>query len=585
MSRHPSLCITLTLPLLLPLVACSSIPGTKASHTTSVADSYQKSTATPVGIRNMKQLGETIDRDPDGYTLSIDGGPDRFLNIYDEVTIGDLSIGNHLLQIGGVASNCSVAGANPRSVDIPANRGASAPIIVFFVVSCVVNTGSVHISAATLGPDQDPDGYSVSVTGAGGGSIPVNGTRDVYGVREGPVGVALTGMSGNCMVDGPNPRTVNVTFGTTVAVAFTVQCTPAGSIQVTTATTGAYLDPTGYELEVRLPGASSGPRTGVLTNGTVTVPGLLGNYVLTLYDVMANCNVGAPNPQTVAVSAGNATSVTLNITCDTPRELAFVRVAGANADIYLIASNGTGDHAITAQLGADVDPAWSPDGSKIAFTSERDGNRDIYVMNADGTNSVRLTNATASDDRPAWSPDGARIAFVSARDGNAEIYVMNADGTNQVRLTNHTAYDADPAWSPDGSRIAFSSDRDGSGGILIMNADGSNPTRLTTNSRGDRQPAWSPDGSRIAFSRATNNSSDIFLVKADGSGITQLTRGVDNAADPAWSPDGRKIALGVVPRDCGFYDYYCDPYILVVSTEGTPYSSLTTLASNPTWRP
>jgi Tol biopolymer transport system component len=527
------------------------------------------------------------DVDPDGYTVSIDGGPDHVLRINDALTIPDLPKGDHVVQLGGVASNCSIGGSNPLSVYVP---GPVAPATVPFVVSCVAKTGSIHISVATSGPDPDPDGYLVILTGVpgvGGGSIPANGTRDFYEVREGPVGVELTGMAGNCVVDGANPRTVNVAFGATVAVAFTIQCVAAGSIRVTTATTGAGLDPNGYELDIRLQGASSGTSTALLTNGTVTVSGLLGNYLLTLLDVMPNCDVVMPNPRLVAVAVGSPTIVTLDVTCAAPRELAFVSVDGANADISIVASNGSGAHRITTQLRSDLDPAWSPDGGRIAFTSERDGNREIYVMNADGTNPVRLTNVGAPDEQPAWSPDGRRIAFVSARDGNGEIYVMNADGTSPVRLTSNTAYDADPAWSPDGSRIAFSSDRDGSVGIWVMNADGSGATRLTTNTRGDRQPAWSPDGTRIAFSRASNNNSDIFIMKADGSGVTQLTRGVDNAADPAWSPDGRKIALGATPTNCGYYDYYCDPYpyVLVVSTDGIPYTALVSPASNPAWRP
>ena len=82
-------------------------------------------------------------------------------------------------------------------------------------------------------------------------------------------------------------------------------------------------------------------------------------------------------------------------------------------------------------------------------------------MNADGSGPTRLTNNAAADVEPAWSPDGSRIAFASTRDGNFEIYVMNADGSNQTRLTNNAAADDQPAWSPDGTRIAFKSNRDG----------------------------------------------------------------------------------------------------------------------------
>ncbi len=528
--------------------------------------------------------GDPIDRDPDGYTLSIDGGPDQVIAIDGAVTIADLPAGPHLVRLSGVATNCLVDGTNPRSVDVVASPRGAPPVTVSFVVSCVATTGTIRITAATSGPDPDPDGYFVILAGIPRGSVPSNGTQD-FEIRSGPVRLELTGMAVNCVVDGANPRTVDVSRGTIVEVAFTVQCVAAGSIRVTTVTTGSHLGGNGYELEIRSQGGSSGTRTFISSNGTVTFPGLNGNYLLTLFEVMPNCDVATANPRPVAVAVGSPTQVTIAITCEAPRELAFVSVAGTDADISIIASDGTHSRRITSLPRSDIDPAWSPDGRRIAFTSERDGNAEIYVMNADGTSPTRLTNVAALDHRPAWSPDGGRIAFVSSRDGNAEIHVMNADGTNPVRLTTHSGYDGDPAWSPDGRRIAFSSDRDGGSGIWVMNVDGSNLTRVTTNNRGDRQPAWSPDGTRLAFSRASSNNSDIFVVNTDGSGLTQLTKGIDNAADPDWSPDGRKIALGAGRGDCGWYDYDCELHILVVSTDGIPYTTLATSASNPTWRP
>jgi len=100
-------------------------------------------------------------------------------------------------------------------------------------------------------------------------------------------------------------------------------------------------------------------------------------------------------------------------------------------------------------------PAWSPNGTKIAFQSSRDGNPEIYVMNADGSNSTRLTENRANDEFPVWSPDGSKIAFISNRDGQQDIYIMNADGSNVTRLTDNSIREISLSWSPDGTKIAF----------------------------------------------------------------------------------------------------------------------------------
>jgi Tol biopolymer transport system component len=103
---------------------------------------------------------------------------------------------------------------------------------------------------------------------------------------------------------------------------------------------------------------------------------------------------------------------------------------------------------ITTDTASATDPAFAPDGSRIAYVSTSGGNAEIYVMNADGSSPLRLTNNAADDFASAWSPDGQKIVFMSFRDGNYEIYVMNADGSSPVRLTNNAALDQNPRWSP-----------------------------------------------------------------------------------------------------------------------------------------
>ena len=238
---------------------------------------------------------------------------------------------------------------------------------------------------------------------------------------------------------------------------------------------------------------------------------------------------------------------------------------------------------LTRNTADDRYPAWSPDGSKIAFQSDRDGNSEIYVMNADGTNVVKLTSNTAEDWTPAWSPDGCKIAFASDRDSECGIYVMDTDGTNVIPLTSHTALDCNPKWSPDGSKITFQSDRDGNSEIYVMNADGTNVTKLTSNTAEDRTPAWPPDGCKIAFASDRDFIDfKIYVMDTDGTNVIPLTSHTAPATDgtPAWSPDGRKIA----------FTSYRDnsENIYVMDADGTNVIQLTmnTAAdSNPDWSP
>ena len=207
---------------------------------------------------------------------------------------------------------------------------------------------------------------------------------------------------------------------------------------------------------------------------------------------------------------------------------------------------GTADSAITV-LGNDA-PAWSPDGTKVAFTAFRHGLGEIYVMNVDGRSQRRLTRNAAHDDHAAWSPDGRRIAFVSMRAGNAEIYVMNADGTGQTRLTRDPRSDYLPAWSPDGTRIAWRSDREGNAEIYVMNADGTEVRRVTNEPRADTAPDWGPGGQIVFASNRAGIPFNIYVMDGDGTNVRRVTTSQQNQDQPDWSPGGDEIVF-VEDRD------------------------------------
>src|SRR5947208_2307345 len=139
---------------------------------------------------------------------------------------------------------------------------------------------------------------------------------------------------------------------------------------------------------------------------------------------------------------------------------------------------------VSADTGQQIDPAFSPDGSRIAFVSNRDGNAEIYAMDADGTNVTRLTSDPQLDGHPVFAPDGQAILFQSQRaGGKLQVFSMNADGTGVKQLTQDSVSLA-PAISPDGRTIAYVSLRNKNYDIWLMNRDGSNQRQFT------RSPQW-----------------------------------------------------------------------------------------------
>ena len=267
--------------------------------------------------------------------------------------------------------------------------------------------------------------------------------------------------------------------------------------------------------------------------------------------------------------------------------IAFVSDRDGNREIYVMNADGTGPTRLTVDPAGDVDPDWSPDGSKIAFVSGRDDTYgEIYVMNADGSGLNRLTNNAVLDFSPAWSPDGSKIAFVHD-DGccNAEIYVMNANGTGPVNLTNNPAFDANPSWSPDGSKIAFRSTRDRNDDLYIMNADGTGLVRVTNDLPDgpfDAQPSWSPDGSRLAFASERGGNSSIYTINVNGTGLVRLTTPLGGEGDmlPDWSSTGRIVFQRDGDPNSGAFQIY------VMNPDGTGLVRLTNNLANdsdPSW--
>ena len=282
-------------------------------------------------------------------------------------------------------------------------------------------------------------------------------------------------------------------------------------------------------------------------------------------------------------------------------KIVFVRGADNNSEIYVMDGDGSGQTRLTNNLANDTLPAFSSDGRHVAFTSRRDSvgsqvNDEIYVMDAadgdgdgNGDNLTRITNSLVNEFQPAFSPDGERIAFTSNRTGNNEVYVMNADGTNQIRLTNNAARDARPAFAPDGERIAFTSNRTGNDEIYVMAAadsdgdgNGENPVRLTNNPTADTFANFSPDGKEVVFTSRRDLNDELYVVSSDGTGTP--TRLTDNPAVdefPAFSPDGKQLVFDSI-RDGNL-----EIYVMSLDGSGTSARLTNNLVSDskPDWGP
>ena len=241
-------------------------------------------------------------------------------------------------------------------------------------------------------------------------------------------------------------------------------------------------------------------------------------------------------------------------------KLVFERPTQNGADLFSVATDGSGLTRLTNRRGVEGDSSWSPDGSKIVFacaTNPRRGPFEICVINADGSGFAPLTRHRAFSIAPTWSPDGTKIVYATVLGSDRlRLYVMNADGSGNRRLTRNrrgTDY-TDPAWSPDGATIAFAILKGGetrrafdSSIALIDAVDGGNLRRLTPRRGPDElNPNWSPDGASIAFE--VNNlfdvrQSDIWLMSADGSGKRRLTQTSSYETNPVFSPHGTRIAF------------------------------------------
>ncbi len=191
--------------------------------------------------------------------------------------------------------------------------------------------------------------------------------------------------------------------------------------------------------------------------------------------------------------------------------------------------------------GTTLSPAWSSDGSKLAFSSDREGgDSEIYTTDASGGGIHRLTNFRGPDVSPVWNPKtNAQIAWVSGRTGLPQIYIMDSDGANVIRMTDG-GYATSPSWSPNGQFLAFAWNRKygpgapGGQDIYIMDIASRRWIQLTHDAGKNDFPSWAPDGRHIVFQRGSGSGSQIWEMLADGTEQHALSHSSADS-EPDWS--------------------------------------------------
>jgi len=264
-------------------------------------------------------------------------------------------------------------------------------------------------------------------------------------------------------------------------------------------------------------------------------------------------------------------------------KIVFVSDRDGNEELYMMNYDGQNQTRLTFNKVIDYMPAWSADGSAIAFTSYRNYAAGLYLLypyeqNA-GKPRIVPVSTKGTSNSPSFSPNGKWLAFCSSMDGdaNAEIYVSTSDGRNIRRLTYNEAIDTAPCWSPNSREIAFISDRGGSPQVYIMDAEGSSVRRVSFGGNHFDSPAWSPVGDRLVYVSRVDNVFDLYIHNLRKNEVTKLTESNARNESPCWSPDGRHIIFS--SNLSGTIQLY------IIDYDGTNLRPLTSKGNNklPDW--
>jgi len=220
--------------------------------------------------------------------------------------------------------------------------------------------------------------------------------------------------------------------------------------------------------------------------------------------------------------------------------IAYVTKAAQKYNLWVADSDGEGAQSALTSPEPIISPAWSPNGSQLAYVSFESRKPVIYAHDVASGKRRLLANFRGSNSAPAWSPDGKQLVATLSRDGGSQLYAIGLNGGEPKRLTQSSSIDTEPAFSPDGRYIYFVSDRGGAPQIYRMSPGGGNAERVTFTGSYNISPAVSPDGRWLAYVSRVGGAFKLHVMELASGTVTPIT---DTSADesPSFAPNSRLI--------------------------------------------